>query len=86
MKKKTAIRPFNGHLQVENKILTCAYVYLTNAHAFFTYYGVIGGGAYHVRKGNNKKLQSVDHPFFIDILIEELRVVNGLVTNGLGAD
>ena len=61
------------------------YTNLTNSHAFCTYKRVIGKCAYHMKKC--KKTISNYRPFLIlYILIEELRVVKGLVTYGLGAD
>ena len=33
-----------------------------------------------------KKLRTIEYPFFFNTSIEELRVVKGLVTYGLGAD
>ena len=50
---------------------------------------MIGGCAYHMKECNKKIAKyrpSLYICIYIYILIEELRVVEGLVTNGSGAD
>ena len=37
-------------------------------------------------QAERNKLRTIDYSFFFNTLIEELRVVKGLITYGLGAD
>ena len=60
---------------------------VTNTHAFCTYTGVIVGKsrAYHMAKCK-EKIPNYRSSLILCVVIEELRVVKGLVAYGLGAD
>ena len=57
---------------------------VTNTHAFCTYTGVIGKCAYHMAKCK-EKIPNYRSSLILCVVIEELRVVKGLVAYGLGS-
>ena len=65
--------------KLKDNILTCANIYLSNAHAFCTYYGVIGRL---LTTWRNSRIANYRPSLFISIVIAELRVVNRFSLRG----